>query len=1288
MSGPGYQTYTLRKKPSVGFGIAISGGTDQMVPGQTGAITISDVVAGGPAVGKLEIGDKLIMVQNNSCVGMTRADCVNLMKSAGNTISISVVRQPKAQQPPSQRSGNPYNNRNEHHQRAVQQQQQNYQNHSRSDYSEEEEDPEYIHKQPIMDQQQHHQQIDNSRQHQNNNNFNNTFQTQPTQSGVTGLTNATQVTLEPNAKRDYNSQGPEGTMTLDVNQPKPSALTLERPRNNPGAKFGIQFGNQLIVKNVLQNSIADQYSDQLRPGDQILEINGQDVTHMSSNDARGLAASKGNRLELLVRKQGGMTVTVPISGSNLDQISERLHRLNNTNSQMGGNNVDEFQGNNNNDITLPRTFDNPDKREIIFYKTKKSLGIRLEGGNNAGIFIGNIQPNSPADNQGFQVGDRILEVNGKNFKYLTHEEAIMDLMSIKENMQVSIVVKASRDAFDKVKESNIRDQFYIRTHFKFDGDSKEPQWNTTFNKGEVFLVYDTLYKGQLGFWLASRIDARNRQSHKGVIPSKLRAERIKMIQDQRLEKVRGRHMNKLMSRLNRGMGGNTASKPMKTQAYSTAGPKFDPYERVVLREASFRRPVVLFGPVADIARDILCRESHLDFQLAKEQAPAGGDMPGRKGVVRIQTINEIIANDKHAVLDVTPNAVEKLNYAQLYPICIYLKTLDKTRVKNIRDRFSTQKKNPKKQIDRSVKLDRSYRHVFTDIIEIDHYGSGKEWTDELFRRIHDQQHLLVWISEKCETFDREGLDAKDELDNNEDKYSYVSAPASDYSVTTVGTEMAHQLEDADEENNKDENEQQAAKNMHYNTNPRPKERKHSPMNRPMQMANENDGRPFNESDMFQDDGFKPYNSQQQNQNNNTSYNNPVVQHHQPVQHQGYNQGPPPQQLQHHAQSYEPVRHVGKPTTTYYPPPPDDENGPGRINYNRPQEENYNKVINEYNQNPNSRVPPHHQPVENRHNQAKQLVNRGVQYEEQQPIREYHQVPNEESFHNNVRPSYYQQEEPQNTFNRPTYQPPSPEKTSYMSPNNYTKQLPEEPVPNNESTNRFDPQAILEKQREKNATSYGDPGKYAGRAPLGNNTQSNVPVRPFQSSWNPNPKPIKDPKPQSGLVADRLAKFNGGAPPANYPQAHRNSPPPPQDYAPPTNDHQQMMSPPHDRHNSSNSKKDVVATARGVFDYNGGVLSSLETGVSLVIPEGAIPYGQQQEIYFKVCHDENTLPTPANPMSGEKLMSPMVMCGPHGLKFEVPIELRLPHRPERDPQEMNLTASQPDEDSVSILIDHF
>ena len=52
---------------------------------------------------------------------------------------------------------------------------------------------------------------------------------------------------------------------------------------------------------------------------------------------------------------------------------------------------------------------------------------------------------------------------------------------------------------------------------------------------------------------------------------------------------------------------------------------------------------------------------------------------------------------------------------------------------------------------------------------------------------------------------------------------------------------------------------------------------------------------------------------------------------------------------------------------------------------------------------------------------------------------------------------------------------------------------------------------------------------------------------------------------------------------------------------------------------------VVATARGVFDSNGGVLESKETGVSIIIPKGAIPEGVQQEIYFKVCQDNSILP---------------------------------------------------------------
>lgn len=58
---------------------------------------------------------------------------------------------------------------------------------------------------------------------------------------------------------------------------------------------------------------------------------------------------------------------------------------------------------------------------------------------------------------------------------------------------------------------------------------------------------------------------------------------------------------------------------------------------------------------------------------------------------------------------------------------------------------------------------------------------------------------------------------------------------------------------------------------------------------------------------------------------------------------------------------------------------------------------------------------------------------------------------------------------------------------------------------------------------------------------------------------------------------------------------------------------------------------VVATARGIFNSNGGVLSSIETGVSIIIPQGAIPDGVEQEIYFKVCRDNSILP----PLDKEK-----------------------------------------------------
>ena len=56
--------------------------------------------------------------------------------------------------------------------------------------------------------------------------------------------------------------------------------------------------------------------------------------------------------------------------------------------------------------------------------------------------------------------------------------------------------------------------------------------------------------------------------------------------------------------------------------FSDAVSQFPAYERVVLRGCGFVRPVVLFGAVADIARDLLLREMPDKFAAPRESQGA------------------------------------------------------------------------------------------------------------------------------------------------------------------------------------------------------------------------------------------------------------------------------------------------------------------------------------------------------------------------------------------------------------------------------------------------------------------------------------------------------------------------------------------------------------------------------------------------------------------------------------------------------------------------------------------
>lgn len=70
--------------------------------------------------------------------------------------------------------------------------------------------------------------------------------------------------------------------------------------------------------------------------------------------------------------------------------------------------------------------------------------------------------------------------------------------------------------------------------------------------------------------------------------------------------------------------------------------------------------------------------------------------------------------DKHAVLDITPNAVDRLNYAQWYPIVVFLNPDTKQGIKNMRTRLCPEsRKSARKLYDRALKLRKNNHHLFT-----------------------------------------------------------------------------------------------------------------------------------------------------------------------------------------------------------------------------------------------------------------------------------------------------------------------------------------------------------------------------------------------------------------------------------------------------------------------------------------------------------------------------------------------------------------------------------------------
>ncbi|XP_041825901.1 tight junction protein ZO-2a isoform X2 [Melanotaenia boesemani] len=406
---------------------------------------------------------------------------------------------------------------------------------------------------------------------------------------------------------------------------------------------------------------------------------------------------------------------------------------------------------------------------MVRFKKGDSVGLRLAGGNDVGIFIAGVQEDSAAEQEGLCTGDQIMKVNNVDFRGMVREDAVLFLLEIPKGDDVTILAQSKPEVYKDILASGRGDSFFIRTHFDYE---KEAPQSLPFSRGQIFKVTDTLYDGKLGHWLAIRTDKDNQLLEKGIIPNKSRAEQMANVQNAARVASGNDRGDFWRLRGQRAMKKKDLRKSREDLSAAPVTTRFPAYERVVLREAGFRRPVVIFGPISDAVNEKLSSDLPDEFVTAKTEPKDAGSEKS-SGVVRLNTIRQIIEQHRHALLDVTPKAVDTLNYTQWYPIVIFLNPDSKQGVKTMRTRLvpgST--RSARKLYEQAVKLRKTCSHLFTATIDLN--SANDAWYGSVKESIQEQQGRAVWVSEGKVDGSEEDLDLQD------DHMSYLSAMSADY----------------------------------------------------------------------------------------------------------------------------------------------------------------------------------------------------------------------------------------------------------------------------------------------------------------------------------------------------------------------------------------------------------------------------------------------------------------------------------------------------------------------------
>uniref|UniRef100_A0A8C8DYK9 Discs, large homolog 3 (Drosophila) n=1 Tax=Oryzias sinensis TaxID=183150 RepID=A0A8C8DYK9_9TELE len=364
-------------------------------------------------------------------------------------------------------------------------------------------------------------------------------------------------------------------------------------------------------------------------------------------------------------------------------------------------------------------------------------------------------------------------------EYSRFESKIHDL---REQMMNSSMSSGSGSLRTSEKRS-----LYVRALFDYDRtrDSCLPSQGLSFSYGDILHVINA---SDDEWWQARLVTPHGESEQIGVIPSKKRVEkkeraRLKTVKFHARTGMIESNRKGCFSPLKRKKSFNLSRKfPFYKSKENIAYEQVDPeqgqedtilsYEPVIRQEIHYTRPVIILGPMKDRVNDDLIsefphkfgscvphttrprRENEMDgqdyhFVASREQMEK--DIQDNKFIeagqfnenlygTSILSVRTVAERGKHCILDVSGNAIKRLQQAQLYPIAIFIKPKSIEALMEMNKRQTYDQAN--KVFDKAVKLEQDFGEFFTAIVQGD---SLEEIYNKIKLIIEEQSGPYIWI---------------------------------------------------------------------------------------------------------------------------------------------------------------------------------------------------------------------------------------------------------------------------------------------------------------------------------------------------------------------------------------------------------------------------------------------------------------------------------------------------------------------------------------------------------------